>query len=154
MAVMVEALTDNLNRTVAEVRHMFSKHGGNLGDTGCVSFMFDRFGHIRIAGGVAEDQVFEVAAEAGADDVISEDGGILVVTPVEKLEDVRVACEAAGFAIESAEVVLEPQSTVSLTGPAAAAALKLLDVLEDHDDVQRVSANFDIDDEQLSAILG
>jgi YebC/PmpR family DNA-binding regulatory protein len=154
MAVMVEALTDNKNRTVADVRHLFAKHGGNLGENGCVAFMFDRVGQIRIGGGVGEDQVFEVAAEAGAEDVVADDGAVLVVTPVERLEDVRAACEHAGLQVESAEVVLEPKSTVSLEGSAASSALKLLDALEDHDDVQRVSANFEIDDEQLSALMG
>jgi YebC/PmpR family DNA-binding regulatory protein len=155
MAVMVEAMTDNKNRTVADVRHLFSKHNGNLGDTGCVGFMFDRVGHVRIGGeGVAEDAVFEVAAEAGADDVRAEHGAVLVVTPVDKLENVRGACEAAGLTVESAEIVREPQSTVVLTGSDASTALKLLDALEEHDDVQSVSANFDIDDEELSKIFG
>lgn len=155
MAVIVEAMTDNKNRTVADVRHLFSKHNGNLGDSGCVAFMFDRVGHIRIVGeDVGEEAVFEVAAEAGADDVRAEDGGVLVVTPFEKLENVRSACEAAGLNIESAEAVLEPKSTVSLAGSDASTALRLLDALEEHDDVQRVSANFEIDDEELAAIFG
>jgi YebC/PmpR family DNA-binding regulatory protein len=155
MAVIIEAMTDNKNRTVADVRHLFSKHNGNLGENGCVAFMFDRVGHVRIGGeDVSEDAVFEVAAEAGADDVRAEDDGVLVVTPTECLEEVRAACEGAGLEIESAEIVLEPQSTVSLAGSDASNALKLLDALEEHDDVQRVSANFDIDDEELSAIFG
>ncbi len=155
MAVMIEAMTDNKNRTVADVRHLFSKYNGNLGENGCVGFMFDRVGHVRIGGeGVSEDAVFEVAAEAGADDVQNDDGAVLVVTPTERLEDVRRACEQAGFEIESAEMVLEPKSTVSLAGSDASTALKLLDALEEHDDVQRVSANFDIDDDELSAIFG
>lgn len=155
MAVMVEVMTDNKNRTVADVRHMFSKYNGNLGENGCVGFMFDRVGHVRIVGDeVSEESVFEIVAEAGADDVRTEDGGVLVVTPVDRLETVRAACENACFEIESAEIVLEPQSTVSLAGGAASTALKLLDALEDHDDVQRVSANFDIDDDELAAIFG
>ena len=155
MAVMVEVMTDNKNRTVADVRHMFSKFSGNLGENGCVGFMFDRVGHVRIVGeGISEETVFEVAAEAGADDVRADDDGVLVVTPVEQLEAVRAACEHASFEIETAEIVLEPQSTVTLTGGEASTALKLLDALEDHDDVQRVSANFDINDDELAAIFG
>jgi YebC/PmpR family DNA-binding regulatory protein len=155
MAVMIEVMTDNKNRTVADVRHMFSKFNGNLGENGCVGFMFDRVGHVRIGGeSVSEEAVFEVVAEAGAEDVRADDGGVLVVTPVERLETVRAACELASFEIETAEIVLEPQSTVTLTGGEASTALKLLDALEDHDDVQRVSANFDIDDEELAAIFG
>lgn len=155
MAVMIEAMTDNKNRTVADVRHLFSKYNGNLGENGCVGFMFDRVGHVRITGeGVAEDAVFELAAEAGADDVRAEELAVLVVTPVDKLEDVRAACEAAGLSVESAEIVREPQSTVSLSGSEASTALKLLDALEEHDDVQSVSANFDIDDEELAKIFG
>jgi YebC/PmpR family DNA-binding regulatory protein len=153
MAVMLEVLTDNKNRTVADIRHLFSKHGGNLGENGCVAWMFDRVGHVRVAGeDVDEERVFEVAAEAGADDVLSEDGGVLVVTPVESLDDVRAALEAASIDVDSAEIALEPKSFVSLSGGDAAKALKLLEVLEDHDDVQRVSANFDIDDEELSRL--
>jgi len=153
MAVMLECLTDNKNRTVADVRHLFSKHGGNLGENGCVAWMFDRVGHIRVAGdGVDEDSVFEVAAEAGATDVQAEDDIVLVVTDSDALEDVRAALEAAGMSIDAAEITLAPKSEVQLAGPDAARALKLLEVLEDHDDVQRVSANFDIDDEELSRL--
>ncbi len=153
MAVMVEALTDNRNRTVAEIRHLFSKYGGNLGENGCVAWMFDRVGHIRLAGeGVSEEAVFEVAADAGATDIRSDETGVLVVTESDALEDVRSALTEAGFEIDSAEIALEPKNFVQLTGGDAARALQLLEVLEDHDDVQRVSANFDIDDEELSRL--
>jgi len=155
MAVIVEAMTDNKNRTVADVRHLFSKHNGNLGENGCVAFLFDRVGHVRIVGDdVSEDAVFEVVAEAGADDVRVEDDGVLVVTPIDRLEDVRAACENAGMNVESAESALEPKTTVSLAGSNASTALRLLDALEEHDDVQRVSANFEIDDDELAAIFG
>ncbi len=153
MAVMIEALTDNRNRTVAEIRHLFSKYGGNLGENGCVAWMFDRVGHIRLAGeDVSEDAVFEVAADAGATDIRSDETGVLVVTESDALEDVRSALTEAGFEIDSAEIALEPKNFVQLTGGDAARALQLLEVLEDHDDVQRVSANFDIDDEELSRL--
>jgi len=152
MAVMLECLTDNRNRTVADVRHLFSKHGGNLGENGCVAWMFDRVAHIRVGGDAAEEAVFEVAAEAGATDVREEDGTILVVAGVDALEDVRDALEQKGMTVSSAEIVLEPKNVVQLSGGDAAKALKLLEVLEDHDDVQRVSANFDIDDDELSRL--
>jgi YebC/PmpR family DNA-binding regulatory protein len=153
MAVMLECLTDNRNRTVADVRHLFSKNGGNLGENGCVAWMFNRVGQIRVEGeGLTEDRVFEVAADAGAEDVRAEEGGFLVVTEPEVLEDARTALETAGITVAAAEVALEPQNFVELAGSDAAQALRLLDALEDHDDVQRVSANFDIDDEELSRL--
>jgi YebC/PmpR family DNA-binding regulatory protein len=153
MAVMLECLTDNRNRTVADVRHLFSKNGGNLGENGCVAWMFNRVGQIRVEGeGLTEDRVFEVAADAGAEDVRAEEGGFLVVTEPEVLEDARTALETAGITVAAAEVALEPQNFVELAGSDAAQALRLLDALDDHDDVQRVSANFDIDDEELSRL--
>jgi len=154
MAVMLEVLTDNKNRTVAEIRHAFSKNGGNLGENGCVAWMFDRVGNIRIVGeDLDEDRVFELAAESGATDVRAEDEGYCVVTEVETLEDVRTALDGAdGIEVESAEIVLEPKNFVTLSGSDAAQALRLLDVLEDHEDVQRVSANFDIDEEELGRL--
>jgi len=154
MAVMLEVLTDNKNRTVADIRHAFSKNGGELSQNGSVAWMFDRLGNVRISGdSLDEDAVIELAAEAGATDVRVEDDAYCVVTEVEVLEDVRVALEqAAGVAVESAEIVLEPKSFVSLSGSEAAQALRLLDALEDHDDVQRVSANFDIDEDELGRL--
>ena len=153
MAVMLECLTDNRNRTVADVRHLFSKYGGNLGENGCVGWMFDRLGNIRLAGQDDETAVFDAAVEAGAEDVRSEDDGYLVSTSFEALDQVRVALEGRGLNVESAEVVLEPASFVALSGSNAGRALKLIDELEEHDDVQRVSANFDIDDEELARLL-
>ncbi len=153
MAVMLEALTDNKNRTVADIRHLFSKHGGNLGENNCVSWMFDRVGQIRVAAeGVEEEDVFEMAVEAGADDVAGEDDSFVVTTAVDQLENVRSALEAGGLRIEAAEIALVPQNFVKLSGGDAARALKLIDALEDNDDVQRVSANFEIDDEELKRL--
>lgn len=153
MAVMLECLTDNKNRTVADIRHLFSKNGGNLGENGCVAWIFEKVGRIRLAGdGVDEEAVFEVAADAGATDVKSEGEEVVVETSVNALEDVRASLEAGGFDIAAAEAVLEPTNFVNLTGSDAAKALRLLEVLEDHDDVQQVSANFDIDEEELSAL--
>jgi YebC/PmpR family DNA-binding regulatory protein len=153
MAVILETLTDNRNRTVADVRHTFSKNGGNLGETNCVQWMFDRVGQIFVdRAGAEEEQVFEAAIEAGADDVAAEEEGFLVTTPVDALEDARQALEAAGFTITSAEISLVPQNTVQLEGNDAARALRLIEALEDLDDVQRVSANFEIDDEELARL--
>ena len=153
MAVMLEALTDNRNRTVADIRHIFSKHGGNLGETNCVAWMFDRLGHIRTGGtGVTEERLLEIAADAGASDIQAEGEGFVVVTEIETLDAVRTALESANVPVESAEIVLQPKSSVKLTGADAGRALRLLELLEDHDDVQRVSANFDIDDEELSRL--
>jgi len=153
MAVILEALTDNRNRTVADLRNIFSKNGGNLGESNCVKWMFDRLGQVRLAGdGIAEDQVFEAALEAGASDVAPEEDGFVVTTTVETLEDARAKLEAAGFRVTAAEICLIPQTTVQLAGNDAARALRLLEALEDHDDVQRVSANFEIDDEELSRL--
>ncbi len=153
VAVMLECLTDNKNRTVAEIRHLFSKNGGNLGETNCVAWMFEKQGHIRVApDGPDEEQVFEAAVDAGASDVVGEEGSVRVITAVDDLETVRAKLEGAGLQIEGAEVALEPKNFVSLTGGDAAKVIKLIDALEDHDDVQRVSANFEIDDEELARL--
>jgi len=151
MAVLIECVTDNRNRTVAEIRHLFDKHGGNLGENGCVAWMFDRVGQIRVAG-ADEESVFTAAADAGARDVQDEDGVCVVTTAPEDLERVRVRLDSEGMSINSAEIVLEPKSTVELSGGDAGRALKLIDLLDDHEDVQRVSANFDIDDEELAGL--
>lgn len=153
MAIIVESLTDNKKRTVADVRHLFAKHGGNLGETNSVQWMFDRLGQIRVAGeATSEEKLFEAAVEAGADDVAADDDGFLVTTALESMEDVRGALEEAGFTIEQAELAYVAKNTVALAGADAAKALKLLDALEDHDDVQNVSANCDIDEEELSRL--
>jgi YebC/PmpR family DNA-binding regulatory protein len=153
MAVILEGLTDNRNRTVADVRSLFSKHGGNLGESGSVRWMFDRVGQILVDGkGTTEEAVFEAALEAGASDVAADGEGYLVTTPFETLEDTRGKLEACGFTLVEAEITFVPQNTVRLEGADASKALRLLDALEDHDDVQRVSANFDIDDEELSRL--
>ena len=126
MAVMLECLTDNKNRTVAEIRHLFSKNGGNLGENGCVAWIFNKVGQIRLSGEqIDEEAVFEVAAEAGADDVSTEGDVTVVSTEVGSLEDVRAALEQGGFTIVSAEPVLEPSNFVNLAGNEAAKALKI-----------------------------
>ena len=153
MAVILECLTDNRNRTVAEVRHLFSKYGGNLGENGSVAWIFDKLGHVLVSSQAAvEEELFDAAVEAGASDVSLEGETFVVTTSVDELEAVRAALVEKNFEVELAEIVLEPKNVVELSGGEASSALKLLEFLEDHDDVQRVSANFDIDEEELSRL--
>ncbi len=145
-AIIVDTMTDNRVRTVAEVRHAFSKHGGNLGGEGSVAFQFRHCGQIVFAPGTSEERVMDVALEGGADDVITdEEGAIEVLTDPGAFEAVRQALEAAGLAPELAEVTLRADSTIELTGEDAARMQKLLDVLEDLDDVQNVYHNAALD---------
>lgn len=153
VAVMVEALTDNRNRTVAEVRHLFSKYNGNLGEQGCVSWMFEKKGLIYFSkDSVAEDALMEAALEVGAEDMNDEGSMWEVVTKPGDLERVRDALIAKGFKPESGEVTMVPQSTVKLTGKDAATMLKLMDALEELDDSQKVYANFDISEEEMEKL--
>ncbi len=153
VAIMVSILTDNRNRTVAEIRNIFDKNGGNLGATGCVAWMFSKKGLITVEKGAAsEERVFEVALDAGADD-IGDGGEVFEVTVApERLEDVKTALDTAGIPVASAEVAMVPQSTVTLRGREAEQTLKLLEVLEDHDDVQKVAANVDIPQEEVERL--
>ena len=145
VAVLVEAMTDNRNRTVAEVRHAFSKRGGNLGTDGSVAYLFSRKGQISFAPGVDEERVMEVALEAGAEDIAShEDGSIDVTTAWEDFSAVRAALEEAGLEIAGGEVTMVPSITVPLDAEGATAVLALVDMLEDLDDVQNVYTNADI----------
>ncbi|MDZ7346242.1 MAG: YebC/PmpR family DNA-binding transcriptional regulator [candidate division KSB1 bacterium] len=153
VAIYIEAVTDNKNRTVAEIRHLLSKHGGNLGETGSVSWMFKKSGVITIsADAVTEDDLMVAALDAGADDIQKDDGTFRVLTSPTALETVKAALEKAGIAIESAEVTMEPTTTVHLEGKQAEQVLKLMDVLEEHDDVQNVFSNFDIDEKTMEAM--
>lgn len=141
-AIIVDCMTDNRVRTVAEVRHAFSKHGGNLGTEGSVAFQFKHCGQLIFAPGTSEDQVMEVALEAGAQDVITDDdGAIEVLTEPADFEAVKNALEAAGLKPEVAEVTMRAENTVELSGEDAAKMQKLLDVIEDLDDVQDVFHN-------------
>jgi YebC/PmpR family DNA-binding regulatory protein len=156
VAVIVEALTDNKNRTAADVRHMFAKNGGNLGATGAVAWQFERTGLVVVpAEGVDEDELLLVAADAGAEDV-KQDGSVFEVTsPPESLSAVRAAIEAAGMQVDSAELVLVPKVTVAVEDEAKARqVMRLIDALEDNDDVQDVYANFDIPEQVLEAVAG
>ena len=151
VAIMVEALTDNRNRTAADIRSIFTKGGGNLGETGCVSYMFKRKGVITYdPEKYAEDQVLEVALEAGAEDVAGDESTIEVTCEPEDFEAVRDALVGAGLEHEMAEVNRVPEATISLDGDGTAKALRLIETLDDHDDVQEVSTNLDIPDDYES----
>jgi YebC/PmpR family DNA-binding regulatory protein len=146
VAVIVDCLTDNRNRTVADVRHAFTKHGGNLGTDGSVAFMFRKLGVLSFAPGVSEDAVMEAALEAGADDVVvfPDDGSIEVLTQPETFERVRDAMVAAGLSPDDAEVTLRADNDIAVDGETAQSVAKMLDRLEALDDVQNVYSNADL----------
>jgi YebC/PmpR family DNA-binding regulatory protein len=150
VAVLLEVLTDNKNRTVAEVRHLFDKYSGNLGESGCVAWMFDKKGLIEIASSsLTEDEVMELALEHGAQDVRNEGDTFEITTDPSDFEAVRKAVEEKGWKIDMAEVTMIPQTTVRLDGKKAEQMLKMMDALDDHEDLQKVYANFDISEEEM-----
>jgi len=153
VAILVQTLTDNRNRTVADLRSVITKHGGNLAAANAVAWMFQKRGLITVErAGVDEDRVMEVALEGGAEDV-REAGDILeILTPPEQLERVKAALDAATITAASAEVTMMPQSTVAISGKTAEQMVRLLEALEDHDDVQSVSSNIDIAAEELERL--
>jgi YebC/PmpR family DNA-binding regulatory protein len=147
VAILIETLTDNRMRTTPEIRHLFSKHGGNLAEPNSVAWMFDKKGQILVPSAAAgEEQLMEVVLEAGADDLAQEDDEFVVTTSPEAFSAVQQALEQAGIAVGEASIVMEPQNTVELEGKKAEQCLKLLDILEDHDDVQQVYANLVVTD--------
>ena len=151
VAIIVKCLTDNRNRTAAEVRHAFSKHGGNLGTSGCVSWMFERKGVIVVpADSYDEETVMLTAIDAGADDVVSEDGKFIIYTQPSELETVRKGLIDAGIEVEEAKLDLIPTTTTRVEGETALKVLKLLEALEDLDDVQEVYSNFDMPEEVMN----
>jgi YebC/PmpR family DNA-binding regulatory protein len=154
VAVLVETLTDNRNRTAAEVRHAFDKHDGNLGTSGAVAWLFERRGVVLVpADGSDEDELTLAAAEGGAEDVSREGSSFAVTCAPESLAAVREAIEGAGFSVESAEATMVPKTTVEVADEAAAKKiLRLMDALEENDDVQDVFANFDIPERVLEAV--
>jgi YebC/PmpR family DNA-binding regulatory protein len=156
VAVIVEALTDNRNRTASDVRHTFAKNDGNLGGSGAVSWLFERRGVVLVpADGTDEDELTLAAAEGGADDVVRDGSSYQVLSAPENLAAVREAIEAAGFAIDSAELTMLPKTTVEVGNEGdAKKVLRLMDELEDNDDVQDVYANFDIPERVLEAVAG
>ncbi|AJE02831.1 YebC/PmpR family DNA-binding transcriptional regulator [Geobacter pickeringii] len=153
VAVLVECMTDNRNRTVGEVRSIFTKCNGNMGETGCVSWMFDKKGLIVFGKAVDFDTLFETALEAGAEDVSDEEEQYEVLTDPSSFIEVRTALENADFKYESAEITMIPQTMVKLDGKNAENMLKLMDRMEDNDDVQNVYANFDISVEEMEKLM-
>jgi YebC/PmpR family DNA-binding regulatory protein len=152
VAVLIEIMTDNRNRTVAEIRHLFGKYNGNLGENGCVAWMFDSIGLVVVDKSAAsEEQLMEVALEAGAEDIKDEGDQFEVLTSVDGFDPVVKAIEDAGIEIENSELTRLPQTTTKLEGKSAQTMLKLYTLLDDHDDVQNVYANFDISDEILES---
>jgi YebC/PmpR family DNA-binding regulatory protein len=151
--VLVEAVTDNRNRTAADVRHIFGKNDGNLGGTGAVAWLFERKGVILVSGTEDEEEVILASADAGADDVQLEGSSYQVTTPPDELSAVRSALESAGIDVDSAELTMLPRTTVDIEDEVAARKLlRLMDALEENDDVQDVYANFDIPEGILEAV--
>ena len=153
VAVLVEVMTDNRNRTVAEVRHAFTKRGGNLGTDGSVAYLFSRTGLIQFAPGADEDAIMEIALESGADDVVTDsDGAVDVLTQWESVTDIRDALLGAGLTPLQAEVTMLPSMAVTLDEENASAVMELIDMLEDLDDVQNVYSNADIPESVLTGL--
>ncbi len=153
VAIFVDVLTDNRNRTVADIRHIFSKYNGNLGENGCVAWMFDKKGMITVsADGVNEDTLMEIALEAGATDIQHQEDAFEITTEPGDLDQVREALANANLNVMEAEVQRIPQNTVKLGRKEAESMMKLMEALEEHDDVQQVSANFDIDDKLMEEL--
>jgi len=152
-AVLVMAMTDNRNRTVSELRHLFGRFGGNMGDSGCVAWIFARKGVLTVdKQAVDEERLMELALEAGADDVTDDGEAFTVTTPPDAFEAVRTALEQAKVATTSAALAMVPSNTLELTGTQAEQTLKLVEELEDHDDVQEVASNFDIPQDELERL--
>ena len=153
IAVMVEALTDNRNRTASEVRHLFAKNDGNLGETGGVAWLFERRGVVLVDGSADEDELMLAAAEGGADDIERDGSSWQITSAPEQLAAVRTALEAAGFTVDSAELTMIPKTTIEVDDESQAKKiLRLIDALEDNDDVQEVYANFDIPERVLEEV--
>ncbi len=150
VAVLVETMTDNRNRTVAEIRHIFSKNGGNMGEAGSVAWMFDKKGYIVVdKEAKSEDELFEIVTEAGADDMQTEGDVFEIYTAPENYHAVDEAIKAAGIEPQASEISMIPQNYIALTGDDAKKMLKLYEAIDDNDDVQKVYANFDIDESEM-----
>ena len=153
VAILMKAMTDNKNRTVSEIRHLLTKMDGNLATSGSVAYLFETKGIISVAKeGTTEDDVLLVAIDAGAEDIQSVEDGFVVITSPSHFEDVRSALEEGGISIEEASVSMEPSTTVKVDEDLAPKILQLMESLEDHDDIQNVYSNFDIDDEILAKL--
>jgi YebC/PmpR family DNA-binding regulatory protein len=152
VALLIQSMTDNRNRTVAEIRHIFSKNGGNLGESGSVGWMFDKKGYIVVnKSAKAEEELFDLAIDAGADDLRDDEENFEIITSPDKFESVVAALKEAGIEPEVAEIEMVPQTYIRVEGAEARQMLKLMEALEDHEDVQKVSANFDISDADMAA---
>jgi YebC/PmpR family DNA-binding regulatory protein len=152
VAMLIEAMTDNRNRTVAEIRHTFSKNGGNLGESGSVGWLFEKKGYIVVDKAARpEEELFDIALEGGADDVRDDGDNFEIITSPENFESVQAAIKAAGIEPQVAEVSMVPQTYIKLEGGSAQTMLRLMEAMEDHDDVQKVYANFDIDEAEMAA---
>ena len=155
VAIMVEVLTDNRNRAASDVRYIFSKNGGKLGTSGSVSYLFERKGVVLIPKNeVNEDELMELALEAGAEDVEISESDYRVVTSPEDFATVRESLKEAGIVFENAEITMQPQNSIDLDASTAKQTLRLMDALEDNDDVQEVYANFDISDDVMAVMVG
>ncbi len=155
VAVLLEILTDNRNRTAGEIRKIFEQHNGNLGASGCVSYLFQTWGQIMVAKGAVDDEkLMEVVIDAGGDDVIDDDESWQVLCSPARFMAVRQALEAAQFPQERAQITQIPSSTITCTGGDARRLINLLEALEEHDDVQKAYANFEIPDEEMTALEG
>jgi YebC/PmpR family DNA-binding regulatory protein len=153
VALLVETVTDNKKRTVSEIRHILSKHGGNLGENGCVSWMFEKKGSIVFdKNNVSEDTLMDLVLESGAEDIVEQESEYHVITDPNSFEDVMAAIDEAGLEYIMAGISMVPQTTITLDGQTAGQILKLMDKLEDNDDVQNVYANFDIPDEIMEGL--
>ncbi|HCB49419.1 MAG TPA: YebC/PmpR family DNA-binding transcriptional regulator, partial [Chloroflexi bacterium] len=152
VGILIEVVTDNRNRAIAEVRHVFNKQGGNMAEAGAVSWQFTRKGYINISEDIDQDEIFLVAADAGADDVTFEDGVAEVYTSIEDLQDVRGALEEAGFQLGEVSVIYDPNNPLELGSSEALQVMKLVEILEDLDDVQNVYTALDISDETMAAL--
>ncbi len=154
IAILVDVLTDNKNRTVAELRHIFVKSGGNLAETGSVQWMFEKKGYISVnAKAVSEEDLLEVALDAGAEDLKTEGDSLAIYTSFEDFYQVKAKVEEANIPIESGELTMLPQNAVAVEGKQAEKTLKLMEALEEQDDVQSVYGNFDIDEKEMEALL-
>ncbi len=152
VAVIVETVTDNRNRTLPEIRHIFSKHGGNLAASNAVSWMFEKKGYIVVeSGAMAEDKLMEIAIEAGAEDLRQDGGSFEIFAAPENLDSVRDALKSRSVEMSASEVAMIPKNTVRAEGQVARRVLSLVEALEEHDDVQHVWANFDIDDNEIES---
>lgn len=151
IAILVDCLSDNKNRTVSEVRHAFTKHGGNLGTDGSVAYLFSKQGEILLTPGISEDEIMDIALEAGADDVINDSDALEIITPVDAYHEVLTAIQQAGFAIEQSQLTMRAKTLVPIDKETAESLLKLIDMLEELDDVQEVHSNANFPDSLFEA---